>query len=78
MGMHRLVRTPLWTDYPEKMKQYGYTPETAVEPEVVAQAMIELCTEEKYGGGSCLEVSLEGTRVLGTVSDSSPVFLKRW
>jgi hypothetical protein len=50
----RLVRTPLWTDYPEKMKQFGYTMENTIPPEAVASAMIDLITNGKYEGGTCL------------------------
>lgn len=62
----------MWTLHPAKMKQYGYTPETAVEPIAVAQAMLDLCTQGKYGGGACLEVSLAGTRELGTWNIPEP------
>jgi len=62
----------MWTDYPSKMKQYGYTPETAVEPIAVANAMLDLCTQGRYPGGACLEVSLGGTRQLGTWNIPEP------
>ncbi|TVY68906.1 Short-chain dehydrogenase reductase 3a [Lachnellula suecica] len=68
----RVVRTPLWTDYPEKMKQFGYMLENSITPEKVSQDMAELVTEGKYGGGTCLETSATGTRVLGTWNIEPP------
>lgn len=67
-----MVQTPLWTDHPEKMKQYGYDPETAVTAEIVAEAMMDLVKNGSYGGGSCLEVSINGTRTLGTFNIAPP------
>ncbi|RVX71585.1 hypothetical protein B0A52_03769 [Exophiala mesophila] len=67
-----MVQTPLWTDHPEKMKQYGYDPETAVTAEAVAEAMIDLVKNGSYQGGACLEVSINGTRTLGTFNIAPP------
>jgi NAD(P)-dependent dehydrogenase (short-subunit alcohol dehydrogenase family) len=67
-----LVRTPLWTDYPEKMKQFGYTIENSITPDQVARDMVSLVTEGKYGGGTCLENSVNGTRVLGAWNIEAP------
>ena len=61
-----IVRTPLWTDYPEKMKQFGYTVENSITADDVANAMVELVTDGKYEGGTCLETTTQGSRVLGT------------
>jgi hypothetical protein len=67
-----MVRTPLWTDHPEKMKRFGYDEATAVTPESVAKAMVEIVTQGKYPGGTSLEVSISGTRVLGTWNIEPP------
>ena len=67
-----MVQTPLWTDYPAKMKQFGYDPATAVTPETVAEAMIELVKDGKYVGGTCVEVSLTGNRTLRTWNIDPP------
>lgn len=48
------------------MKQFAYNPATAVSPKAVAEAMLDLVTNGQYKGGACLEVSLAGTRSLGT------------
>ena len=68
-----MVQTPLWTDRPEKMRQFGYDPATAVLPEMVADAMLDLVTNSEYIGGDCLEVAKGGTRVLGTWNVDPPV-----
>jgi hypothetical protein len=49
-----LVRTPHWTDYPEKMRQFGYTTENSLSADDVAKSMLELVSDGKYGGGTCL------------------------
>ncbi|KAH8668177.1 hypothetical protein BGZ60DRAFT_505571 [Tricladium varicosporioides] len=67
-----LVRTPLWTDYPEKMKQFGYTLENTIGPEDVASHMVNLVTNGKYPGGTCLETSVGGARELGTWNIPAP------
>ena len=70
--MSRLVRTPLWTDYPEKMEQFGYTNDNSITAESVAKTMIELVTEGKYGGGTTLECAASGSRSLGTWNIEPP------
>ena len=64
--------TPMWTDHPEKMKQYGYSPEIAVMPEEVADGMMELVTSAEHGGGSCLEVATGEKRTLGLWNVAPP------
>jgi hypothetical protein len=61
-----MVATPLWLDRPDIMKQFGYDPEHTITPKRVAEDMYELIINGKYGGGTCLENSISGTRVLGT------------
>lgn len=61
----RLVNTPLWTARPELMKQWGYDEKRTIQPEAVAQRMIELITDGQYMGGSCMEITVAGIRVLG-------------
>jgi hypothetical protein len=48
------------------MAQFGYDEKNAATPEQVAQDMIKLVTEGKYGSGTCLETTKGGSRVLGT------------
>jgi hypothetical protein len=56
------------------MKQFGYTMENSISPDDVAKAMVELVTEGKYGGGTCLETTVSGTRTLGTWNIEPPHF----
>lgn len=67
-----MVNTPMWTAHPALMKQYAYDPTTAVSPLAVARAMLELCTSSAHPGGTCLEVSIGGTRSLGTWNVAAP------
>jgi NAD(P)-dependent dehydrogenase (short-subunit alcohol dehydrogenase family) len=56
-----MVNTPLWTDYPEKMKAVSWNKQDVVlEPEEVAEAMVRLVEGAQYPGGTVLEVLAEG------------------
>ncbi|KAI1623927.1 hypothetical protein EDD37DRAFT_592242 [Exophiala viscosa] len=61
-----MVQTPLWLNNPEKMSRFGYDPKTAVTAETVAKAMIDTVINGKYQGGESVEITVSGTRVLGT------------
>ncbi|EHK99954.1 putative Uncharacterized oxidoreductase [Glarea lozoyensis 74030] len=67
-----MVATPLWLSRPDKMTQFGYDPAHTITPERVAADMYELVTDGQYGGGTCLENSAAGTRVLGTWNIEAP------
>jgi hypothetical protein len=67
-----MVSTPLWLDRPDLMAQFGYDPDYTITPQRVAEDMYELITNGKYPGGTCLENSLGGTRVLGTWNIEPP------
>ncbi|RDW94818.1 NAD(P)-binding Rossmann-fold containing protein-14 [Coleophoma crateriformis] len=67
-----LVRTPLWTDYPEKMEQFGYTMASSITAEDVAKAMADAITDGKVLGGLSMSVSTSGTRLLGTWNIEAP------
>lgn len=71
----RNVTTPLWSDHPEKMKQFGTTAENSITPEAVAVGMKNLVEEGRYPGGSCMEISSAGTRLLGTWNIAAPAAL---
>jgi NAD(P)-dependent dehydrogenase (short-subunit alcohol dehydrogenase family) len=56
-----MVNTPLWTNYPEKIKAVSWNEEDVVlEPEELADAMLRLVEGEDYEGGTVLEVLAEG------------------
>jgi hypothetical protein len=54
------------------MKQFGLTDENMIMPEAVASAMIDLVADDKYAGGTCLEVAASGKRTLGTWNIDPP------
>ncbi|TGO36560.1 hypothetical protein BHYA_0121g00210 [Botrytis hyacinthi] len=61
-----LIKTPLWTENPEKMAFLREDNPDWVTPEVVAETMLELIESEEYPGGTILEV--------GTVKRKVEVF----
>jgi len=70
-----MVRTPLWTDSPDKMAQVGYSADESLGPDEVAKYMIELITQGKYPGGTSLEMSMGGSRPLGVWNIEPPAAL---
>jgi hypothetical protein len=66
------VTTPLWTDHPDKMAQFGTTASNSISPEAVADSMLSLVEEAKYPGGTCLEIATTGSRVLGIWNIAEP------
>lgn len=66
------MRTPLWTKHPEKTKQYGYETSDSVAASDVAEAMLLLVQDERYAGGTVLEITAMGTRVIPEWNISPP------
>ncbi|EMT67093.1 hypothetical protein NOF04DRAFT_16033 [Fusarium oxysporum II5] len=67
-----LVRTPLWTEHPEKLKYVDEGQDEWVTPQEVAEAML-LCVEsDKYPGGIVLEVGKNNTRCVQLFNDPGP------
>jgi hypothetical protein len=54
------------------MKQFGYTIENSITPDYVAKVMVDLVTLGKYGGGTCLETTTNGSRALGVWNIDPP------
>ncbi|QSZ36982.1 hypothetical protein DSL72_009074 [Monilinia vaccinii-corymbosi] len=68
-----LVLTPIWSHQPDKLQML--TPDQKwITPETVAEAMLELLTREEYVGGTILEVSGSGKRVVKMIGDEGPTF----
>jgi 3-hydroxybutyrate dehydrogenase len=67
-----MVQTPLWTDHPEKMAQFGYNPNESLTADDVANYMVTLITDGQYPGGTCLETTVGGSRVLGVWNIEPP------
>jgi hypothetical protein len=54
----------MWTEDDEKMRHFRYDAGTANTPEEVAASMIDLIVEERYTGGTILQMTKSGVRVV--------------
>jgi NAD(P)-dependent dehydrogenase (short-subunit alcohol dehydrogenase family) len=59
-----VIKTPLWTEHPEKMTFIDETKDAWATPEEVAEAMLRLLEETELGGGKILEVGAKQTRLV--------------
>lgn len=66
-----VVRTPLWTEHPEKMI-YLKEEDAWVTPQEVAEAMLSCAESEEHKGGTILEVGAGNTRHVGAFNDPGP------
>jgi NAD(P)-dependent dehydrogenase (short-subunit alcohol dehydrogenase family) len=68
-----LVKTPLFTESPEKSRMVDFEKDAYITPEEVAQALLRLCVEDELKGGTVLEVAAAGqTREVGAFNDPGP------
>ncbi|KAM0552456.1 hypothetical protein ACHAPJ_008017 [Fusarium lateritium] len=67
-----VVRTPLWTEHPEKLKFVDETQDAWVTPYEVAQAMLACVENDDNVGGTVLEVGKNNTRQVGVFNDPGP------
>lgn len=67
-----VVRTPLWLENPEKLKWVEENKVAWIEPEEVADRMLELVVKEEYVGGTVLEVGKGHSRKVATWNDPGP------
>lgn len=67
-----IIRTPLWTDHPEKLQMLSGEQDEWVEPEEVAVAMLRCCEDEEVGGGVVLEVLKNKTRQVDAFMSPGP------
>ena len=51
-----VIKTPLWTDHPEKLKVFDEEHDTWVEPEEVAEQMLRCLEDDEVGAGVVWEV----------------------
>ncbi|TEY48018.1 hypothetical protein BOTCAL_0299g00130 [Botryotinia calthae] len=68
-----LVQTPIWSHQPDKLAMLT-SDQKWIARETVAEAMLELLTREEYVGGTILEVTGSGTRVVKVTGDEGPTF----
>lgn len=61
-----VIKTPLWTEHPEKLKMLDTNIDAWVEPEEVADAMLRCCEDKQVVGGWVLEVLKGATRNVST------------
>lgn len=66
-----VVRTPLWTEHPEKMT-YLETADGWVTPDEVAVAMLQCAEDSELVGGTIFEVGKDNTRCVQTFNDPGP------
>ncbi|KAK4561511.1 hypothetical protein LTR86_004829 [Recurvomyces mirabilis] len=67
-----VIKTPLWTEHPEKMTMIDEARDQWVEPEEVAEAMLRCCEDDEVVGGYIMEVSKGKTRHVDWRNDPGP------
>jgi NAD(P)-dependent dehydrogenase (short-subunit alcohol dehydrogenase family) len=67
-----VVKTPLWTEHPEKLKTFDEEKDTWVTPEEVAEQMIRLMEDPEMVGGTILEVLHNTQRVVPPFGNPGP------
>ncbi|KAF2791748.1 NAD(P)-binding protein [Melanomma pulvis-pyrius CBS 109.77] len=67
-----VIKTPLWTEHPEKMTFLDKERDEWATPEEVAEAMVRCLEEPEVGGGTILEVGKGQTRRVGMLNDPGP------
>lgn len=67
-----VIKTPLWTDNPDKMKMIDSVKDVWVEPEEVAAVMLDLIENDKYIGGTILEIGKDQVRPVELLNDGGP------
>ncbi|GKZ34393.1 hypothetical protein AbraIFM66950_004624 [Aspergillus brasiliensis] len=67
-----IIRTPLWTEHPEKLLQLDPEKDGWATPEEVAMAMLRCLEQEDLQGGAVLEVGKNSTRRVEVLNDPGP------
>ncbi|KAF9870982.1 nad-dependent 15-hydroxyprostaglandin dehydrogenase [Colletotrichum karsti] len=67
-----VVRTPLWTEHPEKLINLDESQDGWVTPQEVAEAMLRCAEDDGVPGGSILEVGKDNTRLVQPFNDPGP------
>ncbi|KAI4635554.1 uncharacterized protein J4E87_000506 [Alternaria ethzedia] len=67
-----VIKTPLWTEHPEKLAFVDQTKDAWATPEEVAVAMLRCLEETDLGGGTILEVGAKQTRLVEAYNDPGP------
>ncbi|KAF2085506.1 NAD(P)-binding protein [Saccharata proteae CBS 121410] len=67
-----LIKTPIWTEHPEKLAYRDESRDVWATPEEVAEAMLRCVVEEGMVGGTIVEVGKGNTRVVEAFNDPGP------
>jgi len=67
-----VIKTPLWTDHPEKLKMFNPEVDDWATPEEVAKAMLDLVQKPEFVGGTILEVGKDQRRKVEPFNDPGP------
>ncbi|KAI0439652.1 short chain dehydrogenase [Xylaria telfairii] len=67
-----VVKTPLWTEAPDKKHLVEDGRGLEILPETIAEAMLELCEKPEYGDGTILEVMNNHRRVVPLFNADPP------
>ena len=67
-----VIKTPLWTEHPEKMKFLDEGRDEWATPEEVALGMLRCLEEGELGGGKILEIGAGQTRLVEALNDPGP------
>ncbi|KAJ4290272.1 hypothetical protein N0V90_010487 [Kalmusia sp. IMI 367209] len=67
-----VIKTPLWTEHPEKLTFLDEKQDEWATPEEVAEAMLRCLEDEDLGGGTVLEVGAGQTRRVEQFNDPGP------
>ncbi|KAI5196460.1 NAD(P)-binding protein [Aureobasidium subglaciale] len=67
-----IIKTPLWTDNPDKMKYFDETKDLWATPEEVAETLLTLVEHEEMVGGTILEVGHKVTRNVPMFNNPGP------
>ncbi|KAH8726528.1 hypothetical protein GQ44DRAFT_771291 [Phaeosphaeriaceae sp. PMI808] len=67
-----VIKTPLWTEHPEKMTYIDEEKDQWASPEEVAEAMLRCLEEAELGGGRIVEVGAKQTRLVEALNDPGP------
>lgn len=67
-----IIKTPLWTEHPEKLQMINAEQDSWVEPDEVAKAMLRCVEDPEVGGGYVMEVLKNKTRRVDWRMDPGP------
>lgn len=67
-----VIKTPLWTEHPEKMSFLDTAKDEWATPEEVASAMVRCLEDSALAGGTVLEVGAKQTRLVNALNDPGP------